>query len=104
MIVVETSTSVVAFDEALHDLLQFVLVHLAVADFHLRAGHQRANAAGDALDALDAVVQEIDLALAREFALDRVADDPLVVAADEGLGGNAIRAAASRSCSCPARP
>ena len=80
-----------ARDESLHDRLQFVLVHLPVPDFDTRAGHQFADASRDFFDRVDAVVQKINLPLPRQFALDRIADDPLVVGTDQRLDRDAVR-------------
>jgi hypothetical protein len=48
------------------------------------SGHELAEALGDAVDRLDAVVQEEDLPLAQQLAADRGADLLLVVRPDEG--------------------
>ena len=75
----------VAAQEAEHPLLELLLVELAVGDLeaHLRA--QRAQALGGLVDRLDAVVQEEGLAAALVLALERLADELLVVLADVGL-------------------
>ena len=62
-----------------------------MADDHPRPLAQLANAMGDALDGLNSVVQEINLPAAREFAIDGVADHPLVVAADDGFDRLTVR-------------
>ena len=72
-------------DETLHDVFEFVRVHLAVAEVDPRLRTKLGDAIAHFLDRLHAVVQKIDLALALELAIDRVADDPLVVAADDRL-------------------
>ena len=80
-----------AGDEALHDVFQLVRVHLAVADVDARAsGQSSAILSRTCSIDLDAVVQEINLALPLELAVDRVADDALVVAADDRLDRQAI--------------
>src|SRR5207302_10668182 len=48
------------------------------------------NALADALDGLDTVVQKINLALSLQFAIDRIANDTFVVAADDCLHGQTI--------------
>ena len=55
-----------------------------------RATAQLADPHRRALDALDPVVQKIDLAAARDLAGDRVPDDPLVVSADNRFHGLAV--------------
>jgi hypothetical protein len=74
-----------AGDEAGHHVLEFLRVHLAVADDDPRLGHEQLELLRDFLDGVDAVVEEIDLAVARHFALDGFADDALVVGRDDGL-------------------
>ena len=56
-----------------------------MAKFDPRLRAKLGDAVAHFLDRLHAIVQEIDLALALEFAIDRVADDPFVVAADDRL-------------------
>jgi hypothetical protein len=62
--VVQTSTSVLPFDEVHHHFLQLVAFELAVTHAHARTGHQLADHVGDELDVLHLVVQEVDLAAA----------------------------------------
>ncbi len=77
-------------NEALHDRLQFVRAHLPVAKLHPRARTKLGDPVARFLDRHDAIVQEIDLPLAFELAVDRVANDALVVAADDGLDREAV--------------
>ena len=62
-----------------------------MADDDTRAFAEFSNPRRDALDRLNPVVQKINLPAAREFALDGIADDALVVAADDGLDRLTIR-------------
>jgi hypothetical protein len=64
--------------EVEHHLLQLALGHLAVGDADARLGHQLLQFALHALDALDLVVQEVDLAAARELALEGLAQQRAV--------------------------
>ena len=83
MIVVQTRTSILPATKFRHHGLQSVRVHLAVAKFDPRAGAKLGNAVAHFLDRLHAVVEEINLALALQFAVDRIADNALVVTADD---------------------
>ena len=75
----------VAAQEAQHPRLELLLLELAVRDLeaHLRA--QRAQPLGGLVDRLDAVVEEERLPAALVLALERLADQLLVVLADVGL-------------------
>ncbi len=77
--------------EVEHDLLQFALGHLAVADADPRFGHQLPEFAGHLLDAGDVVVQEIDLAAAPEFAQAGFPDQRVVPGREEGLDRQSMR-------------
>ena len=66
-IVVASSTSNFLRDEVEHRPLERLLAHLAVADDDARLGHQPLNQIADREDRLDAVVDEVDLAAAREL-------------------------------------
>src|SRR5207244_5169799 len=70
-------------DETRHHFLELVRVHLAVADLHACLRDKIDNLFAHALDCLDAVVQKINLTLTFELAIDRVPNNPLVVAADD---------------------
>ncbi len=74
-----------AGDEAPHHVLQLLLVHLAVADLDGRLRDQFLQPRRHPLDAHHPVVEEIDLPVAGQLALDGAADHPLVVGADDGL-------------------
>ena len=90
MIVVQTSTSIFPATKRCHDGFEFVRAHLAVAEFDPRLRAKFRDPVAHLLDRHDAVVQEINLTLALELALDGVADDALVVTADDRLDREAI--------------
>ena len=89
-IVVASSTSNLLRDEVEHRALERVLVHLPVADDDARFGHQPLHQIADREDRLDAVVDEVDLAAARELAADRARDHLLIELDDVGLDRQAI--------------
>ena len=64
--------------------------HLPVADDDARFRHQFLQLGGDLPDAVHAVVDEIDLAAALEFLLDRGLNQLLVPAGDHGLNRHAV--------------
>ena len=70
----------------------------------LRLGHERAQPLGGLVQGLDPVVEEEDLALAADLALDRPGDELLVVGADVGADRAGGPPAASRSRRCRAGP
>ena len=74
----------VAAQERHHPRLELVLLELAVGDLEAHARAQAAQARGDLVDRLDAVVQVERLAAARALALERLAHQRLVVLADVG--------------------
>ena len=76
--------------------LELVLVELAVGDLEAHARAQAAQPLGGLVDRLDAVVEEERLAAARVLALERLADELLVVVADVGLDRARGPPAASR--------
>ena len=79
-----------AGNETRHDLFQFVRVHLAVAEFDARLRTKLGDPIAHSLDRLHAIVQEVNLALPLELAIDRVANDSLVVSANDRLDRQAI--------------
>ncbi len=91
MIVVQTSTSVVAEHELDHRVLQLAFAHLAVGDADPGVRGQFLDLPGLLLDGLDAVVQEEHLALAVQLAVDRLADQLLVVGRDAGDDAPAVQ-------------
>ena len=64
--------------------------HLAVGDADARAGHQLVQTGRALFDAVDTVVQVIDLAAARELLADGFGHDALVVFKHIGLDGLAL--------------
>ena len=66
-------------------VFQFVRVHLAVAKLDPRLRAKLGDPVAHFLDRHDAIVQKVNLTLALELAIDRVADDALVVAANHRL-------------------
>ena len=85
MMLVDDEHVGVAAQEAQHPLLEQLLVHLAVRDLEPQPRAQRAQPLGGLVDRLDAVVQEERLSPARVLALERLADQLLVVLADVRL-------------------
>ena len=77
-------------DEAEHLLFELVFGHLAVGDDEAGFGDEASEAIGDGGDGLDAVVEEVNLAGAGEFAEDGLADALGVVGADFGEDGAAV--------------
>ena len=94
----------VAAQERHHARLELGLLELAVGDLeaHLRA--QPAQALGDLVDRLDAVVHVERLAAARALALERLAHERLVVLADVGAHRAAALRRRSRSPRSSRRP
>jgi len=76
--------------ETLHDRFEFVCVHLPMAEFDPRFRAKLCDPIAHALDRQDAIVQEVNLALAFQLAIDCVADDALVVPTNDGLDREAI--------------
>ncbi len=74
----------------MHDVFQVVAGHLAVADQDPGLGDEFLEPLFHGLDALDAVVEKEDLAVAFQFAADRVADDPLIIGAHRGVDRDAV--------------
>jgi hypothetical protein len=72
----------VAAQEAEHALLQVALAHLAVCHEHAQVRRQPFELGGRLVDRLDPVVQVERLAATRVLALERRADQVLVVLAD----------------------
>jgi hypothetical protein len=76
--------------EVEHDVFEFAFRHLTVGDPEARFRHQLAEFARGFLDGRDLVVQEIHLAAAREFALQRLTDQRRIVVPDERFHGEAM--------------
>ena len=79
------------FPEVDHDLLESSLVHLSVGDRDTGFRYELAQAGCRAFDRLDSVVHPEHLALAEQFASDRLHRDSLVVLADEGQDRLSVR-------------
>jgi len=80
-----------------HDAFEFVLVHLAMANVNAYVRpvgklvvEQLVQAVGDGIDALNAVVQEEDLAATGDLALDDLADEALVKRDNVSLDRQAV--------------
>ena len=86
----------VAGEERVHPLLELALGHLAVRDEEAQAGAELLELLGGLVDRLDAVVQVERLPAARVLALERDADQLLVVLADRSCGSGGGPRAASR--------
>ena len=71
--------------ELLHDLLQLALAHLPVGDADARFRHQRHQFLRALLDAVDLVVQVVDLTAAQQFAQDGFLDHRRMGLAHKGL-------------------
>ena len=65
-------------------------LHLAVGDGDLRLGNDRLDAVGHALDVVDPVVDEVDLAVAVQLAMDGPLDGLGIEPADPGLDRLAV--------------
>ena len=76
--------------EVEHDLFEFAFRHLAVADADAGFGNQLLELLFDATDVLDAVVDEIHLAAALDFAQAGFADHDVVPLGDERLDREAL--------------
>ena len=74
MIVVATRMSNLRRMKAEHRPLERFAVHLAVADRDPGLGDDRLDPVGDGRDVVDAVVDEVDLAVAVELAVDGALD------------------------------
>ncbi len=68
--VVQTKDVVFVVHEGEQGALQLLHVHLAVAHADAGGRHQFLKPGGAGKDGIDAIVDEIDLASAREFLLD----------------------------------
>ena len=76
--------------EGQHHALQFGFGHLAMADQYARFGHHLADLVGDVVDALDAVVHEVDLAAAFHLFLDSRAQEFFIPSGNDRLDRHAI--------------
>ena len=76
--------------ELQHHFFEFAFRHLAVADDDFRFGNQRLKFGGDFPNGIDAVVDEIDLAAAFQFLLNRGLNQFFIPTCDYGLNRHAI--------------
>ncbi len=81
---------VLVVHEGEHDALELGFGELAVADDDAGLGDEFADFAGEVVDGLDAVVDEVGLASALELHLDGGADELFVEFGDDGLDGHAV--------------
>jgi hypothetical protein len=77
-------------DEFEHDAFELFFAHLAVADYDAGFGDELLDEGGERVDGLDAIVDEVDLAVAGELIFDGAADEFFVEWSDDGLDGEAI--------------
>jgi hypothetical protein len=75
----------------MHHILEIMFIHLAVPNNHSGLWTEFAEPVGNFLDRGDTIVEKVHLPLPAQFAVDRVANDPLVIRADERLDRDAIR-------------
>ena len=68
-----------------HHPFEFALRHLPVRNHDARLGNEALKALAAVFDRLDFVVKEIDLTAALQFAQNRFANDPLLLALHEGF-------------------
>ena len=78
-------------DEPCHDGFQFVRIHLAMPDLNLRLRTKIDNTIPCALDSHHSVVQKENLTLPSEFAINRIANDPLIVAGHHRFHWQAVK-------------
>ena len=83
------------FVEIQHDFFQLTFRHLAVGDADAGIRQHRLEIAGGLFDSVDVVVQEINLAATRQFALECLEQDIGVPRTNEGFDRDAVR----RRCS-----
>ena len=76
--------------EVAHHALELALRHLPVGDGDARLGQEALQALAHALDRVDLVMQEVDLAAALEFPHRRFADESLGEGGNERLDGQSL--------------
>ena len=79
-----------AGDKGGHDVLEFLFGHLAVSGQDTCVGQEFFQSFFKQADRFDPVVQEVDLAPSGQLALDRITDEPFVIAADDRLDRYAV--------------
>ena len=77
-------------DKLEHDFLEVFLAHLAMSHDDASFGNEFSDEIGEGVDGLNAIVNEIDLAIAGEFIFDGALDDVFIESGDNGLNGKAI--------------
>ena len=77
-------------DEAIHDLFQLMLVHLAVGKRYVGLRDQFCHAVGDLIYIVDPVVDVIDLTASGDFPADCLPDHLLIVLHNIGLNGGSV--------------
>jgi len=80
----------IAADELQDDFFEFFGLHLAVTDDDLGIGGEFLHVVSDGLDVMDAVVNEIDLTIAGQFAGDGLLETLVIPGHDFGDDGAAI--------------
>ena len=81
---------VIALVEVHHDVLEHLFRHLPVCRLDPRLRHERLDVVAHAVDCVDAVVDEVDLAAALHLAPDGVRNNRIVVLDDVRLHGEAL--------------
>ena len=79
-----------AANEPEHGVLQLMLVHLPVADRDSRFRHDALKPVGHLADVVDAIVDEIDLAVAIEFTNNRMANELRIEPGDARFDGQPV--------------
>ena len=90
MIVVQTRTSIFPAMKSRHHAFQFVRIHLAVPDFNSGRRTKIDDPITHSLDGRYAIVQEEYLTLPFELAINRRANESLIVSRHDCFYGQAI--------------
>ncbi len=77
-------------NELEHDGFEFFFAHLAVSDDDAGFGNEPGYEGGERIDGLDAIVDEVDLAVAGELVFDGALDEIFLEGRDDGLNGEAV--------------
>src|SRR5271165_3602692 len=78
-------------NKLLHNLFQLVFVHLAMPYVNSRARTKQSDSFSNAIDCFHSIMEEVNLPVAMEFTLNRVANDSFVVAANHRLYRKPVR-------------
>src|SRR5947209_592431 len=78
-------------NESRHHSFELVRVHLSMADVYPGVRQEIRDSVPDALDGLHAVVQKEHLTLPFHLAMDRLADNPLIITADDCLHRQSVQ-------------